>query len=78
MSASFSGSSPLTIGSRLSSSSGYSRRVVRERSMFRQILLTIVVSQPPMFSTSPVPERLSRSQASWRASSASLCEPSIR
>src|SRR5262245_12584290 len=41
-------------------------------------LLTVVVSQPPRFSTPRVSARLSRSQASWTASSASLKEPSIR
>ena len=40
--------------------------------------LTTVVSQPPRFSMAPGSERLSRSQASWTASSASLSEPSIR
>jgi hypothetical protein len=37
---------------------------------------TIVVSHPPRFSTPLVPERLSLSQASWTASSASLRQPS--
>jgi hypothetical protein len=50
----------------------------RERSMLRQTRATTVVSQPPRFSTSLVSERLSRSQASWTASSASLTEPSMR
>ena len=57
---------------------GSSRREVRERSMFSDTLATIVVSQPPRFSTPPVPERLSRSQVSCTASSASLTEPSTR
>ena len=46
--------------------------------MFRQTRATTVVSHPPRFSMPPVSERLSRSQASWTASSASLGEPSIR
>ena len=40
--------------------------------MFRHTRATTVVSQPPRFSTSPVSVRLSRSHASWTASSASL------
>ena len=59
-------------------SSGSSRREVRERSMSRHTRATTVVSQPPRFATPPVPERLSRSQDSCTASSASLGEPSIR
>src|SRR5262249_25739251 len=55
-----------------------SRREARERSMSRHTRATIVVSQPPRFSTSPAPERLTRAQASWTASSASVLEPSIR
>ena len=55
-----------------------SRRVVRDRSMFRQTRATIVVNHPPRFSTPSAPERLSRSQVSWTASSASVSEPSIR
>jgi hypothetical protein len=46
--------------------------------MFSDTRATTVVSQPPMFSTLPASVRLSRSQASWTASSASLSEPSIR
>ena len=46
--------------------------------MFRHTRATTVVSQPPRFSTSLVSARLTRSQASWTASSASLTEPSIR
>ena len=57
---------------------GSSRRRVRERSMFSDTRATIVVSQPPRFSTSSAPERLTRSQASCTASSASLGEPSTR
>ena len=53
-------------------------RTLRERSMFSETRATTVVSQPPRFSTSLVSVRLSRSQASWTASSASLSEPSIR
>jgi len=52
--------------------------VVRDRSMFRQTRATIVVNHPPRFSTPSAPERLSRSQVSWTASSASVSEPSIR
>jgi hypothetical protein len=46
--------------------------------MFRHTRATTVVSQPARFSTSLVSVRLSRIQASWTASSASLSEPSIR
>jgi hypothetical protein len=46
--------------------------------MFRQTRATTVVSHPARFSTSPVSARLTRSQESWTASSASLAEPSIR
>ena len=44
-------SSRLTIGSGTCTSSGSSRRVSRERSMFRHTRATTVVSQPPRFST---------------------------
>ncbi|MDH6114703.1 hypothetical protein P3T36_001055 [Kitasatospora sp. MAP12-15] len=74
-------SEPLTTGSGTCTSSpsiGSSRRDLRVRSMSRQIRPTTVVSQPPRLCTSLVSERLSRSQASWTASSASLSEPSIR
>ena len=57
---------------------GSSRRSVRERSMFSDTRATIVVSQPPRFSTPPTPVRLSRSQVSCTASSASADEPSMR
>jgi RNA polymerase sigma factor (sigma-70 family) len=57
---------------------GSSRRDWRARSMSRQTRATIVVRNPPMFSTPLVSARLSLSQASWTASSASLGEPSIR
>ena len=67
-----------TIGSATCVSSGASRRVRRERSRFRHTRPTTVVSQARMFSTSLVSVRLSRIQASWTASSASLSEPSIR
>ena len=40
--------------------------------MFRHTRATTVVSQPPRLSTSSASTRLSRSQASWTASSASL------
>ncbi len=62
----------------VTSASGSSRRAARERSMSRHTRATTVVSQPPRFSTPSDPERLSRSQDSWTASSASLGEPSIR
>jgi hypothetical protein len=45
--------------------------------MFRQTRATIVVSHPPKLSMLPGSVRLSRSQASWAASSASLAEPSV-
>jgi hypothetical protein len=59
-------------------SNGCSRRRLRDRSMFKQIRATIVVSQPPKLSIPSPPERLTRSHASWTASSASVSEPSIR
>ncbi|MGH3223219.1 MAG: hypothetical protein ACRDPY_31780 [Streptosporangiaceae bacterium] len=68
----------VTIGSGTKAPTESSRRVLRERSVLRQTLVTMVVSQPLRFSTSPVPARLTRSQASWTASSASASEPSIR
>lgn len=80
-SASCSGSVPsagLAIASGRWAPSGSSRRDVRARSMSRHTRATTVVSHPPRFSTPPMSERLSRSQASWAASSASLNEPSIR
>jgi hypothetical protein len=46
--------------------------------MSRQIRPTTVVIQPPRLSTPLVSARLSRSQASCTASSASLSDPSIR
>ena len=46
--------------------------------MLSETRATIVVSQPGMFSTPSAPARLTRSQASCTASSASLTEPSIR
>jgi hypothetical protein len=67
-----------TIGSGTWTSSDCSRRVERERNMFSATRATTVVSHPPRFSTSLVSARLSRSHASWTASSASLSEPSIR
>jgi len=57
---------------------GFSRRSLRDCSMFSETRATMVVSQPPRFSTSPAPERLNRSQASCTASSASLADPSTR
>ena len=84
-SASCSGSIPssrLTIGSGTraarGSLRGFSCREVRERSMSRHTRATTVVSRPPRLSMLLVSERLSRSQASWTASSASESEPSIR
>jgi hypothetical protein len=67
-----------TIGSGMRTSIGSSRRVARERSMFKETRATTVVSHAPRFSISSASERLSLSQASWTASSASLKEPSIR
>ena len=61
-----------------SPSSGSSRRDLRERSMSRQTRATTVVSQPPRLSMPAVSARLSRSQASCTASSASPVEPSMR
>jgi hypothetical protein len=46
--------------------------------MLRQIRPTTVVSHARRSSTSLVSVRLSRIQASWTASSASMSDPSIR
>src|SRR6266581_2466189 len=46
--------------------------------MSRQTRPTTVVSHAPRFSTAAVSDRLSRSHASWSASSASVNEPSMR
>jgi hypothetical protein len=46
--------------------------------MSSDTLATVVVNQPPRLSTPLVSARLSRSHASWTASSASAGEPSIR
>jgi hypothetical protein len=70
--------SGLMTGSGRWTASGSSCRRLRERSMFRHTRATTVVSQPPRFSTSAAPARLSRTQASCTASSASASEPSIR
>ena len=58
--------------------SGCSPRARRERSMSRQTRATTVVSQPPRFSTPDVSARLTFSQASCTASSASPAAPSMR
>jgi hypothetical protein len=50
----------------------------RDLMVFRHTRATIVVSQPRRFSMPPLSARLTRSQVSWTASSASLSEPSIR
>ena len=55
-----------------------SRRRRRERSMCRHSRATTVVSHPPRLSICSALDRLSRIQASWTASSASVSEPSIR
>ena len=55
-----------------------SRRVLRARKMFRQMRATMVVSQPPRFSTWLASARLTRSQVSCMASSASVRDPSMR
>ena len=67
-----------TTGSGRWVSSGCWWRVVRERSRLSATRATIVVSQPPKFSTALVSARLTRSHASWTASSASDNDPSIR
>ena len=64
------------IGSGARVSRATSRRDVRERNMSRQTRATTVFSHPPRFSM-PASDRLSFSQASWTASSASVSEPSI-
>ena len=68
----------LAVGSGTSTPTGSSRRDWRERSMSRHTRAVTVVSHPPRFSTPSAPERLSRIQDSWTASSASAREPSIR
>lgn len=60
------------------SSSGCSPRTPRLQSASRQIRLVTVVSQPRRSSMPSPPVRPSRSHASWTASSASACEPSMR
>jgi hypothetical protein len=71
-------SSELTIGSGTYGPNGSSRREARARSMSSETRATTVVSQPLRFSMPSGPVRLSRSHASWTASSASLSEPSMR
>ena len=75
-------SARLTIGSGTctpgGSPRGTSRLEERERSVSRHTRPTTVVSHPLRFSTPLVSERLSLSQVSWTASSASLIEPSMR
>lgn len=65
-------------GSGTSGPSGTSGRERRACRMFRHTRESTVVSQLARFSIESASERLSRSQASWTASSASLAEPSIR
>ena len=81
-SASCSGSTPLVAArdrlGRVRARAAPRAATLRERSMSRHTRATTVVSQPPRFSTPLVSARLSRSQASCTASSASLSEPSIR
>jgi hypothetical protein len=55
-----------------------SRRVRLARSTSRQTRPTTVVSQPPRLSIAALSLRLSRSQASWTASSLSSSVPSMR
>ena len=66
------------IGSGIWTPTRSSRRVERARSRSRLRRATIVVSQPPRFSTAALSARLARSQASWTVSSASDSEPSMR
>ena len=65
------------IGSGSRSSSSSSPRTRRARSMFKQIRATTVVSHASRLSRSPVLQ-LSRSHASWTASSASSTDPNMR
>jgi hypothetical protein len=65
-------------GEDIAASSESSRRDRRCCSMFKQTRATTVVSHAPRFSMLSTSERLSRSHASWRASSASLIDPTIR
>jgi hypothetical protein len=76
---------PLGIGAGVGADGGGEVEVERLFSAYRAraehvqaTRLVIVVSHPARFSTSPAPLRLSRSQVSWTASSASDSEPSIR
>ena len=69
---------PVATGSRASGMIGSSRRDWRDRSMSRHTRETTVVSHPPRLSMSVASARLSRSHASWTASSTSLNDPSIR
>jgi len=69
---------PRAMGCDTRASSDSSRRDVRERNMSRQTRTTTVVSRAPRLSILSGSERLTRSQASCTASSASLREPSIR
>ena len=59
-------------------SSGSSRRDLRARSMSRHTRATTVVSHPFRFSTPSAWVRLTCSQASCTASSASAADPSMR
>ncbi len=70
-------SSGSTIGSGTRGPSSTSRCDWRERNMFRHTRETTVVNHASKLSISSS-VRLSRSQASWTASSASLSEPSMR
>ena len=72
------GASRLTTGSGTCTPAGSSGRAARERSRLRQTRATTVVSQPPGLPTSSGPVPLTRTQASWSASSASADDPSIR
>ena len=67
-----------TVVARVSLDMMRKRTSLRERSVFSEIRATTVVSQPPRFSMASASLRLSRSQVSCTASSASLTEPSIR
>ena len=66
------------MGSSASRSNGTSGLARRDCSTLRQSRETTVVSQLPKFATPVASERLTRNQASWTVSSASVRELSIR
>ena len=72
------GSLAKVTGSTVTSAKGSSRRVARDRRMFKQTRAVIVVSQAGTLAMSGSGARLTRNQVSCTASSASAREPSMR